>query len=61
MGHLLTLVSDRFGAANNFTVVRPDSGPIPCDHIPVRSWPLFKARQLMRDVIELLQGELKKY
>ena len=33
--------------------------PVPCDHIPVRSWPLFKARQLMRDVIESLQGEKK--
>lgn len=25
---------------------------VPCDHVPVRSWPLFKARQLMRGVIE---------
>ena len=25
---------------------------VPCDHVPVRSWPLFRARQLMRDVIE---------
>ena len=33
--------------------------PVPCDHIPVRSWPLFKARQLMRDVIESMQGEKK--
>lgn len=32
---------------------------VPCDHIPVRSWPLFRARQLMRDVIESLQ-EAKK-
>ena len=30
--------------------------PVPCDHIPVRSWPLFTARRLMRDVIESLQG-----
>ena len=36
-----------------------NSCPVPCDHIPVRSWPLFKARQLMRDVIESLQGEKK--
>jgi|GEM_PF-6081706 len=33
--------------------------PVPCDHIPVRSWPLFRARQLMRDVIESLQGAKK--
>ena len=33
--------------------------PVPCDHIPVRSWPLFRARQLMRDVIESLQGGKK--
>ena len=25
---------------------------VPSDHVPVRSWPLFRARQLMRDVIE---------
>ena len=29
-----------------------DTCCVPCDHIPVRSWPLFKARQLMRDNIE---------
>ena len=35
--------------------LREDGLPIcwvPCDHVPVRSWPLFRARQLMRDVIE---------
>jgi hypothetical protein len=21
---------------------------VPCDHIPIRSWPLFRARELMR-------------
>ena len=30
---------------------------IPCDHVPVRSWPLFKARGLMRDVIESFRRE----
>jgi sialic acid synthase SpsE len=30
---------------------------VPCDHVPVRSWPLFRARQLMRGVIASLQGE----
>ena len=25
---------------------------VPCDHMPIRSWPLFKARKLMRGVIE---------
>ena len=30
---------------------------VPCDHVPVRSWPLFRARQLMRDVIESFQLE----
>ena len=34
------------------------SCPVPCDHIPVRSWPMFRARQLMRDHIESLQGIL---
>jgi hypothetical protein len=30
---------------------------VPCDHVPVRSWPLFRARQLMRDVIESFEQE----
>ena len=30
---------------------------VPCDHVPVRSWPLFRARQLMRDVIESFKRE----
>lgn len=30
---------------------------IPCDHIPIRSWPLFLARELMRDLIETLKAE----
>jgi hypothetical protein len=29
---------------------------IPCDHIPLRSWPLFKARDVMRGVMESLQA-----
>lgn len=40
-------------------LVHVSNCPVPCDHIPVRSWPLFKARQLMRGVIESLQGEKK--
>ena len=30
---------------------------IPSDHIPIRSWPLFLARELMRDLIETLKAE----
>ena len=30
---------------------------IPCDHVPIRSWPLFKARELMRGVIESFRQE----
>jgi AAA ATPase domain len=29
---------------------------IPCDHIPLRSWPLFQARDVMRGVMESLQA-----
>ena len=25
---------------------------IPCDYVPVRSWPLFRARELMHQLIE---------
>ena len=31
--------------------------PIPCDHVPIRSWPLFRARDLMRGVIESFKRE----
>lgn len=24
---------------------------VPCDHWPIRSWPLFRARQVMREVM----------
>lgn len=34
-----------------------DSCRIPSDHIPIRSWPLFLARELMRDLIETLKAE----
>lgn len=30
---------------------------VPCDHIPVRSWPLFRARELLHGVIESIQRE----
>ena len=36
---------------------RQDTCRVPCDHIPVRSWPLFRARELMRDVIESFERE----
>ena len=31
--------------------------PIPCDHVPIRSWPLFRARDLLRGVIESFKRE----
>lgn len=34
-----------------------DTCRIPSDHIPIRSWPLFLARELMRDLIETLKAE----
>ena len=30
---------------------------VPCDHVPIRSWPLFKARDVMRGVIESFKEE----
>ena len=24
---------------------------VPCDHVPIRSWPLFKAKDVMRGVL----------
>ena len=31
--------------------------PIPCDHIPRRSWSLFQAREVMRSVVESFKRE----
>lgn len=31
---------------------------IPCDHVPVRSWALFKARDVLRELIRTLKAEL---
>jgi hypothetical protein len=30
---------------------------IPCDHVPVRSWALFKAKDLMRELFLNLKAE----
>ena len=31
--------------------------PVSCDHIPRRSWPLFRARAVLRSVIESMKQE----
>ena len=36
---------------------RPNMYRIPCDHPPIRSWPLFRARDVMRGVIESFKAE----
>ena len=30
---------------------------VPCDHLPIRSWPLFRARDVMRGVVEAMKAE----
>ena len=32
---------------------------VPCDHVPVRSWPLFRAREVMPALIKSLRQELR--
>ena len=36
---------------------RKASCRVPCDHVPVRSWPLFRAREVMREVMASLKQE----
>jgi len=31
---------------------------VPCHYIPVRSWPLFRARELMHDLIQSFTQEI---
>jgi len=30
---------------------------VPCDHVPIRSWALFKARDMLRELIRTLKAE----
>jgi hypothetical protein len=30
---------------------------VPCDHVPIRSWALFKARDVMRGLVDSLQAD----
>jgi len=32
---------------------------VPCDHVPVRSWPLFRAWEVMPALIKSLRQELR--
>ena len=31
--------------------------PAPCDHVPIRSWPLYRARAVMGSVVEAIKVE----
>ena len=54
----ITQESNFTDRANHFTVApKDDMCRVPCDHIPVRSWPLFRARELMWSVIESFERE----
>jgi hypothetical protein len=33
---------------------------VPCDHVPIRSWAFFRAREVMRGVIESFKAEQPK-
>ncbi|MEJ6003693.1 hypothetical protein [Paucibacter soli] len=33
---------------------------IPCDHLPFRSWALFKARDVMRGLVQSLQADQRR-
>ena len=33
------------------TATLPDKCQAPCDHIPIRSWPLFKAREVLHSIV----------
>ena len=50
-------VINKGGYVFNYSVQWLGSCRIPSDHIPIRSWPLFLARELMRDLIETLKAE----
>ena len=43
--------------ADRYVAAVLNSCSVPCDHVPIRSWPLFKARKLMQGVIESFKRE----
>ena len=53
-GRLKVFLADRDG--REVIVVRCS---VPCDHVPVRSWPLFRAREVMPVLIKSLRQELR--
>jgi len=53
----LPLVGDRLAPDDWLAGRRSLNCRVPCDHVPTRSWPLFKARDLMRGVIESFKQE----
>ena len=32
--------------------------PIPCDYVPVRSYPLFRAREVLREIVTQIEERL---
>jgi CRISPR-associated endonuclease/helicase Cas3 len=51
-GELVQLLTDLAGLLHDLGKYR-----VSCDHVPIRSWPLFKARDVMRGVIESFKAE----
>jgi hypothetical protein len=37
-----------------------DTCYVPCDYVPIRSWPLFRARELMPQLIALMTEEPRR-
>jgi len=33
--------------------------PVPCDHLPRRSWPLFRARDILRTLILTSEADIQ--
>ena len=52
--YVLGTTADWFGPLNLDSSV---SCCVPCDHLPIRSWPLFRARDVMRGVVEAMKAE----
>jgi len=47
----------RAGAGHHRGAAGLHSCQVPCDHVPIRSWALIRARDVMRGVIESLKQE----
>ena len=55
--HLYSYVPDGLDFRNTKSAQLETSYQAPCDHVPIRSWPLYRAKAVMGSVVEAIKVE----